>query len=115
MKTIEINVVMNNLKIRLMRQCNISLNTHYDGVKKEHVGKYQPAADKDRMTGELAGCKRGQFCYVNGRRSKFFLQYLNSIISTINMFAFSNKGNLNLFDVRYQLRLNDFMTFHLQV
>ena len=34
-----------------------------------------------------------------------------SVISVINLFPFSNKGNLNLFDVRYQLRLNDLYDF----
>ena len=34
-----------------------------------------------------------------------------SVISVINMFPFSNKGNLNMFDVRYQLRLNDLYDF----
>ena len=34
-----------------------------------------------------------------------------SVISVINIFPFSNKGNLNLFDVRYQLRLNDLYDF----
>ena len=32
-------------------------------------------------------------------------------MSVINIFPFSNKGNLNLFDVRYQLRLNDLYDF----
>ena len=34
-----------------------------------------------------------------------------SVVSVINIFPFSNKGNLNLFDVRYQLRLNDLYDF----
>ena len=34
-----------------------------------------------------------------------------SVLSVINIFPFSNKGNLNLFDVRYQLRLNDLYDF----
>ena len=32
-------------------------------------------------------------------------------LSTVNIFPFSNKGNLNIFDVRYQLRLNDLYDF----
>ena len=34
-----------------------------------------------------------------------------SVISVINIFPFSNKSNMNLFDVRYQLRLNDLYDF----
>ena len=33
-----------------------------------------------------------------------------SVISVINIFV-SNKSNMNLFDVRYQLRLNDLYDF----
>ena len=40
-----------------------------------------------------------------------FLAIPASILSVINIFPFSNKGNLNLFDVRYQLRLNDLYDF----
>ena len=40
-----------------------------------------------------------------------FLAIPSSILSVINIFPFSNKGNLNLFDVRYQLRLNDLYDF----
>ena len=34
-----------------------------------------------------------------------------TVFSVTNIFPFSNKGNLNLFDVRYQLRLNDLYDF----
>ena len=40
-----------------------------------------------------------------------YLVVPESIISIINIFPFSDKGNLNLFDVRYQLRLNDLYDF----
>ena len=32
-------------------------------------------------------------------------------VSVVNIFPFSDKGNLNLFDVRYQMRLNDLYDF----
>ena len=41
------------------------------------------------------------------KEAQNFLVVPESVISVINIFPFSNKGNLNLFDVRYQLRLND--------
>jgi hypothetical protein len=40
-----------------------------------------------------------------------FIVVPESVFSVINIFPFSNKGNLNLFDVRYQLRLNDLYDF----
>ena len=36
-----------------------------------------------------------------------FIVVPESVISVINIFPFSNKSNMNLFDVRYQMRLND--------
>ena len=42
---------------------------------------------------------------------KNYLIVPESVVSIINIFPFSNKGNLNLFDVRYQLRLNDLYDF----
>ena len=52
----------------------------------------------------------------NGVSSSFvegqnFIVVPESVISVINIFPFSDKGNLNLFDVRYQLRLNDLYDF----
>ena len=35
----------------------------------------------------------------------------HSVVSVVNIFPFSDKGNLNLFDVRYQMRLNDLYDF----
>jgi hypothetical protein len=46
--------------------------------------------------------------FVEGQN---FIVVPESVISCINIFPFSNKGNLNLFDVRYQLRLNDLYDF----
>ena len=44
-------------------------------------------------------------------RGNNFLVVPESVISVINIFPFSNKSNMNLFDVRYQLRLNDLYDF----
>ena len=40
-----------------------------------------------------------------------FIVVPESVISVINIFPFSNKSNMNLFDVRYQMRLNDLYDF----
>jgi hypothetical protein len=34
-----------------------------------------------------------------------------SVVSVINIFPFSSKGSMNIFDVRYQMRLNDLYNF----
>ena len=40
-----------------------------------------------------------------------YLVVPSSIISVINVFPFSDRSNLNMFDVKYQLRLNDLYDF----
>ena len=40
-----------------------------------------------------------------------YLVVPRSIISVINVFPFSDRSNLNMFDVKYQLRLNDLYDF----
>ena len=40
-----------------------------------------------------------------------FIPVPDSIVSIIEVFPFTDKSNLNLFDVRYQLRLNDLYDF----
>ena len=40
-----------------------------------------------------------------------YLVVPSSIVSVINVFPFSDRSNLNMFDVKYQLRLNDLYDF----
>ena len=40
-----------------------------------------------------------------------YLVVPDSIVSVINVFPFSDRSNLNMFDVKYQLRLNDLYDF----
>ena len=35
----------------------------------------------------------------------------NSVVSIVNIFPFSDRANMNIFDVKYQLRLNDLYDF----
>ena len=54
--------------------------------------------------------KNGQLLQ-HGKKDKNFIVVPESVISVINIFPFSNKANMNLFDVRYQMRLNDLYDF----
>ena len=44
-------------------------------------------------------------------RADNFLVVPSSVISVVNVFSLSDRANLNMFDVRYQLRLNDLYDF----
>ena len=44
---------------------------------------------------------------ATGRRTAKLCCIADSVISVLNMLPFNDKHNLNMFDLRYQLRLND--------
>ena len=48
---------------------------------------------------------------ANWLEGKGFIPVPDSVLSVVKVFDFTDKANLNLFDVRYQLRLNDLYDF----
>ena len=109
---IDINVDDDQLEDRLDEAFQYYAQYHYDGIRRTYLKYQYTQADKDRMTVDGSD----ETATKNGVSSTFkeaqnFLVVPESVISVINIFPFSNKGNLNLFDVRYQLRLNDLYDF----
>ena len=109
---IDINVDDDQLEDRLDEAYQYYANYHYDGIRRTYLKYQYTQADKTRMTAdtssETATKNSVSSSFVEGQN---FLVVPESVISCINIFPFSNKGNLNLFDVRYQLRLNDLYDF----
>ena len=109
---IDINVDDDQLEDRLDEAYQYYANYHYDGIRRTYLKYQYTQADKDRMTAntsaETATKNSVTSSFVEGQN---FIVVPESVISVINIFPFSNKGNLNLFDVRYQLRLNDLYDF----
>ena len=109
---IDINVDDDQLEDRLDEAFQYYAQYHYDGIRRTYLKYQYTQADKDRMTANTSA----ETATKNGVTSSFvegqnFIVVPESIISVINIFPFSDKGNLNLFDVRYQLRLNDLYDF----
>ena len=109
---IDINVDDDQLEDRLDEAFQYYAQYHYDGIRRTYLKYQYTEADKTRMTVD----GDDETATKNGVTSTFkegqnFLVVPESVISVINIFPFSNKGNLNLFDVRYQLRLNDLYDF----
>ena len=109
---IDINVDDDQLEDRLDEAFQYYAQYHYDGIRRTYLKYQYTEADKTRMTTD----GDDETATKNGVTSTFkegqnFLVVPESVISVINIFPFSNKGNLNLFDVRYQLRLNDLYDF----
>ena len=109
---IDINVDDDQLEDRLDEAYQYYAQYHYDGIRRTYL-KYQYTQDDyDRMTvdGSVESQAKNSVT-TNWKEGQGFLVVPESVISVINVLPFSSKGNLNLFDVRYQLRLNDLYDF----
>ena len=112
---IEINVDVDQLEDRIDEAVQYFQQYHYDGIRRTYLKYKLTAADKTRLAA-INGSTETATDSVSGNSSTWYednnyLVVPSSIISVINIFPFSDKGNLNLFDVRYQLRLNDLYDF----
>ena len=113
---IEINVDDDQLEDRLDEALQYYAQYHYDGIRRTYLKYKLTAADKTRLSAingetESATDLKDNSVSTTWYEDRNFLVVPQSIISVINIFPFSDKGNLNLFDVRYQLRLNDLYDF----
>jgi len=109
---IDINVDDDQLEDRLDEAYQYYAQYHYDGIRRTYL-KYQYTQDDyNRMTvdGSVESQAKNSVT-TNWKEGQGFLVVPESVISVINVLPFSSKGNLNLFDVRYQLRLNDLYDF----
>ena len=110
---IEVNVDDDQLEDRLDEAIQYFQQYHYDGIRRTYL-KYQlTAADKTRLAAINGSSETATKNSVSTTwyEDNNFLVVPDSVISVINIFPFSDKGNMNLFDVRYQLRLNDLYDF----
>ena len=109
---IDINVDDDQLEDRLDEAYQYYAQYHYDGIRRTYLKYQYTQADYDRMTvdgsNETATKNSVSTTFKEGQN---FIIVPESVVSVINLFPFSSKGNLNLFDVRYQLRLNDLYDF----
>ena len=109
---IEINVDDDQLEDRIDEAVQYFQQFHSDGIRRTYLKYQYTQTDYDRITvdgsNETATKNSVSTTYKEGQN---FIIVPESVVSVINLFPFSNKGNLNLFDVRYQLRLNDLYDF----
>ena len=109
---IDINVDDDQLEDRLDEAYQYYAQYHYDGIRRTYLKYEYTQADYNRMTvdGSDESTTKNSVT-TTWKEGQNFLVVPDSVVSVINLFPFSNKGNLNLFDVRYQLRLNDLYDF----
>jgi len=108
---IEINVDDDQLEDRLDEALQYFAQYHYDGIRRTYLKYQYTEADKTRLTGNASESVTNNSVTTAWTEGNNFLVVPESVISVINIVPFSNKSNMNLFDVRYQLRLNDLYDF----
>ena len=111
---IDINVSDDQIDDRVDEALQYFAQYHYDGVERMLL-KYQvTAADIERSktdttttaTDSIDNSITASFGEGNG-----FIPMPSSVISVMGIFPFSDSSTNNMFDIRYQLRLNDLYDF----
>ena len=109
---IEINVDDHQVDDRIDEALQYFAQYHYDGVRRSYLKYEYTQADKNRIIGTSSETRtEGSSASTTWKEDNSYLMIPESVLSVVNIFPFSNKGNLNLFDVRYQMRLNDLYDF----
>ena len=112
---IEINVEDDQVEDRIDEALQYFAQYHYDGVERMYL-KYQITADditraKTDETLSTVTDTADSTVTAAFKEGKNYIPMPSSVVSVTRLFDFTDKANLNLFDVRYQLRLNDLYDF----
>ena len=112
---IEINVEDDQVEDRIDEALQYFAQYHYDGVERMYL-KYQVTADdvtRARSDETLSTVTDTADSTVTAsfKEGKNYIPMPSNVMSVVQIFPFTDKAALNLFDVRYQLRLNDLYDF----
>ena len=108
---IDINVDDEQVDDRIDEAVQYFCQYHTDGVERMYL-KYEVTADDiTRMTTDTSESVTENGVTTTWKQGNKFLIVPDSVISVVNIFPLSDRANLNIFDVKYQLRLNDLYDF----
>ena len=112
---IEINVEDDQVEDRIDEALQYFAQYHYDGVERMYL-KYQVTSDdvtRARSDETLTTVTDTADSTVTAsfKEGKNYIPMPSNVMSVVQIFPFTDKAALNLFDVRYQLRLNDLYDF----
>ena len=112
---IDINVSDDQADDRLDEALQYFAQYHYDGIERMYLKHQITQAELDRgveNTTTAATDKVDSDITANWLEGKGFIPVPDTIVSVVNVFPLNDTGGGgNLFDVRYQLRLNDLYDF----
>ena len=111
---IDINVSDDQADDRIDEALQYFVQYHYDGIEKMYL-KYQVTqTDIDRARGNTTTTSADSIdSTITGsfKEGSNFIPMPSAVVSVSNIFDFSNAMTNNMFDIRYQLRLNDLYDF----
>jgi hypothetical protein len=112
---IEINVEDDQVEDRIDEALQYFAQYHYDGVERMYL-KYQITSDditraRSDETISTVTDTADSTVTASFKEGKNYIPMPSNVMSVIQVFPFTDKAALNLFDVRYQLRLNDLYDF----
>jgi len=111
---IEINVDPDQVEDRIDQALQYFAQYHYDGIERIYL-KYQiTQADIDRARSDNA---LSSVTDVDGATSAVWKEQKNyipvptAVMSVVKVFPLTGSSSINMFDVKYQMRLNDMHSF----
>ena len=112
---IDINVSDDQADDRLDEALQYFAQYHYDGIEKMYLKHLITSDDVTRARSDAsttATDTADSSITATWKEGKNFIPIPNSVVSVVQVFPFTDTGGgSNMFDVRYQLRLNDLFDF----
>ena len=111
---IDVNVDEDQVDDRLDEALQYFSQYHYDGIERMYLKHEVTQAEIDRAktnASATATDKVDNSITAAWLEGKNFIPIPDTVVSIVNVFPFTDKSNLNMFDIRYQLRLNDLYDF----
>jgi len=111
---IDINVSDDQVDDRLDEALQYFAQYHYDGIEKMYLKHQITAADKTRAlsnTTTTATDPVDSTITASFSEGNNFIPMPEAVVSVLNVFPFDDVATNNMFDIRYQLRLNDLYDF----
>ena len=111
---IDINVSDDQIDDRLDEALQYFAEYHYDGVERMYLKHKITSDDLSRATTDasaIATDTADNSVTATWLEGKGFIPVPEAVISVVSVFPFTDSTTANMFDLRYQLRLNDLYDF----
>ena len=111
---VDVNVSDDQADDRIDEALQYFAQYHYDGVERTYLKYKVTQADVDRIkspSGDTASSVTKNSVTTAWSEQNNFIVVPEAVLAVTRIFPLSNRGNQNMFDVRYQLRLNDLYDF----